>query len=315
MINKWKVDWAGHYCALVTPFTDKGELDEIALAQLVDLVIEEGLDGVVVSGHQGEFWLLSPEERRRVFDVAVKAARGRAVVIAGTTDASARQVIAHTRSAQEVGADGVMVLPPLHAKPGTVTDRDLVAHFERISSEGGMPVLVYNIPNWSDGINLTNLLPRLADIKNIVAVKQSSDRLDDLSQALHTVGDRLRVFSGLVAFRCVAAAAMGAVGVVGSAEVNVMGKEAVKLWRLSAAGNLEEARRIQSRAYTLVKGLQNFSLVGNSVASVKSAMRLCGRPGGYTRDPFLLPTPEQEQHIRKLLETLGLLPELPGVDG
>lgn len=303
----WRVHWGGNFCALATPFTREGLLDESALGQLVNLVIEEGLDGVVVAGHQGEFWLLSPEERARVFEVAVTAARGRAVVIGGATDARTSQVIAHARAARDAGANGVMVLPPLHAKPGTAADRDLVVYFERISAEGGMPILVYNLPNWSDGINLTGLLPQLADIENIVALKQSSDRLDDLSHALFSVGDRLRVFSGLAAFRSVAAAAMGAVGVVGSAEVNVMGREAVDLWRMAVKGDLEAARRTQARAYALVKGLNDSTLVGNSVASVKAAMRLRGRPGGYSRDPYLSPTPQQEQCIRELLQSLGLL--------
>ncbi len=299
---KHKVSWGGNFPALVTPFTAAGAVDVDRLAQLVDLVIGEGVSGIVVAGHQGEFWLLSDEERRMVFQVAVQAARGRVVVIAGTSDISAAAAVAQTMAAREAGADGALLLPPLHAD---ATGRDLLAFYERVSAEGGLPILVYNYPP-ATGVNLTPLLPELAGIANVVAVKQSSSDFSDLVHTLHHVGDRLRVFSGLAAYRGVAAVAMGVVGFVSSADVNVLGREAISLWDLAIAGDLERARQVQFRTFRLVSGLHDPRL-GNSYAAIKTAMNVLGRPGGATREPHQGTTPEEERHIRELLRGLGLL--------
>ena len=137
------VDWHGSFAVIVTPFAEDGAIDEKAYRQVVDLVIEAGCHGVISAGSTGEFFLMTNDERKRVFSIAVDQAGGRVPVIAGTSAIRTEDVVDLTRHAEDVGCAGTMLLPPIYIG---VSDREVIEFYTRVSGEGGLPIMLYNSP-------------------------------------------------------------------------------------------------------------------------------------------------------------------------
>jgi 4-hydroxy-tetrahydrodipicolinate synthase len=300
-MNNGKVDWKGSFVAVVTPFAADGAIDETRFIENLEMLIAEGVDGIVVSGCTGEAWSLAVEERLRLFQLAADTAAGRMPVIGGTGGIDTRKVGELSRAAVEAGCDGVMVLPPYYA---VINQREIIAHFRAVSAAAQAPVLLYNIPKRT-GINmLPELLAELAEIEWIVALKQSSNDFVELEQTLDAVGEQINVFAGHSAERGVAAVLMGCPGFVSSMESQIMGREAISMYQLAMAGDLAQARRVQMRALTLDKGMRT---TGTFPANLKTAMNLLGRPGGHARSPLLDLDEVETEKVREVLDGLSLL--------
>ncbi|MDP6604320.1 MAG: dihydrodipicolinate synthase family protein, partial [Rhodospirillales bacterium] len=170
-MDKSSVDWHGSWVALVTPFDGDGAIDEVGFARNVDLCIQGGVDGVLVSGCTGEFWALTDAERVRLFGLCVEAAAGRVPVIGGTGAIRTPDAIALSVAAKDAGCAGVMVMPPFFVKPSAA---DIVAHYEAISGAVDIPILLYNIPANNVNPLTPELVDRLADVESVVAIKESS---------------------------------------------------------------------------------------------------------------------------------------------
>jgi 4-hydroxy-tetrahydrodipicolinate synthase len=200
--------------------------------------------------------------------------------------------------------DGVMILPP--ARRVIATEREILAYYQSISDSVDMPILLYNIVN-RQGVDLKpELVSRLADIKNVAAIKESSDDYMRVLEDIRLAGDRIRVFSGHSACRGVPSIVMGAVGWVASTDPQIMGKEAIDMYAHTRSGDLEKARAIQYRCLALDDGLRG-GVCGSFPAFVKYAMNLRGRPGGFTRKPILSLSEEQQKHVQTVLKELELL--------
>lgn len=300
-MNDGKVDWKGNFTAVVTPFTEDGDIDETKFVDNIELLLSEGLHGVIVSGCTGESWSLEADERLRLFKLAVEAVKGRGPVIAGTGGIVTRKVMELSRAAKEAGVDGVMILPPYYAM---INDKEVVAHYQAVSDGARVPILLYNIPRRT-GINLTpDLCKRLADIEYVAAIKESSNDFIQVEATLAAVGDRITVFTGHSAERGMAAVIMGCPGYVSSMETQVMGREAIDLYELTAKGDLDAARRVQMRTLALDKAMRG---IGTFPANLKAAMNMLGRPGGYVRPPLLDLDEEQQARVRAVLADTGLL--------
>jgi 4-hydroxy-tetrahydrodipicolinate synthase len=301
-MNRNSVNWKGNFNAVVTPFTEDGAIDYDKFDRNLNLLMEEGIDGFVITGCTGEFWSLSNEERMDLHRRAVKLVNKRVPVICGTAAIRTSEVIALSRAAEKAGADGVMITPPYYALPQA---REILTHYQRISENTGLPVLLYTIPK-RQGVRVDHdLLQRLADVPNIVAIKQSESSFDEVSASVALVGDRIRIFAGHSATRGVPGILMGCDGYVSSVEPQIMGREAISMYRLASEGNVAEARRIQYRCIALDDAIHGG--VGTFPASLKAAMNLVGRPGGYPREPLLPPTAEQMKKLERVLGDLGLL--------
>ena len=302
-MNDGKVSWKGNYAAVVTPFKEDLSIDEEKFIENLELLVSEGLNGVVVSGCTGESWSLEADERLRLFKLAVEAMRGKDVpVIAGTGGIVTRKVIELSKAAKEVGVDGVMVLPPYYAIPNM---REVIAHYQAVSDQAKAPILLYNIPRRT-GINLTpEVCEQLADIEYVAAIKESSGDFIQVEATLAAVGDRITVFTGHSAERGAAAILMGCAGFVSSMESQIMGREAISLYGLAAKGDIEGARRVQMRTLALDRALR--AGVGTFPANLKTAMNLRGRPGGYVRPPLLDLNEQEQSKVRSVLAGLGLL--------
>ena len=300
-MNDGKVDWTGNFPAVITPFTNGGDIDEAMFLENIELLVSEGADGVIVSGSNGESWALEPDERLRLFGIAADLMKGRVPVIAGTGGIITCRVAELTIAAKEAGADGAMIMPPYYAM---VNRKEVVAHYKAVSDAARLPIMLYNTPA-ATGVNLTaDLCAELADIDYVVAVKQSVPDFVAFADTVDAVGDRIRVFTGSSGKRGLAAVAVGCVGFVSSEDPHVMGEEGIALWRLSASGEIDEARRLQARILKMKNAL---GPIGTAPAAMKTAMNILGRPGGHVRRPLLDLDVAETERVRGVLGELGLL--------
>ena len=297
-MGKNKVNWHGSLAVIVTPFSREGDIDEDAYRKVVELVIKAGCHGVISAGSTGEFFLLTHDERKRVFSVAVDQTAGRVPVIAGTSATRTEDVVDLTRYAAQAGCTGAMILPPVYIG---VDEGEVAEFYARISGEAGLPIMLYNGPR----AVRTHLTPRLAErlmkLDNVVAIKDSSLDIRQMNDLVRFCGDEIRVFVGLEDL-LLPAMAVGAVGAVAMVP-QVVGRMAVELYEAAAAGDMQRALRLHLkivRVYDLFK-------VGSGYVAIKESMNLLGKPGGYSRPPMRMFTEGQLAGLRKILEDVGLL--------
>lgn len=293
-----RVNWSGNICAVVTPFNLDGSLDERAFCENLELLISEGIDGFVIAGHTGESWALSDTERLRIFELAAETVGRRVPVIGGVSAIRTPDAVSLARGARERGLDGVMMTAPAYAMVG---DREVVAHTRAVAAVGS-PIMIYNIPRRVGRDLSPAFLKQLAEIPEVVAIKQSSPGFDDLAETVRLLGDQLRIFAGSSAERGLPAAAIGVHGFLSSVDPQALGREAISLWRLSTEGETAGARRVQNRCSKLLKGLKR---CGTDPAGLKAAMNYLGRPGGHPRLPILPLTPEEEGMVVALMKSLS----------
>ena len=235
----------GVLTALVTPFRD-GEIDETALRELVEAQIAAGVDGLVPCGSTGESATLSHAEHRRVVEIVVQANRGRVPIVAGTGSNNTREAVELTLHAKEAGADGALLISPYYNKP---TQEGLVAHYAEIARRTAFPLVLYNVP----GRTASNVLPptvaRLADLDQVVGIKEACGDLAQISEVVDRCPDDFDVLSGDDALT-LPMLAIGARGVI-STTSNVAPADMVALVRAFRAGDQNEARRRHLRLLPL----------------------------------------------------------------
>ena len=300
-MDKNSIDWQGPMPALVTPFDAKGHIDEAKFRQLIELCIQQGMTGLLVAGCTGEFWSMTSEERVQTFRICVDQARGRVPVIAGTGAIRTEDVIELSRSAKQVGCDGILVLPPYFLK---LSADDIVAHYQAVSDAVDLPLALYNIPG-NAGNDLTpQLVDRLANIRTVVAIKESSGNFNQLCKTIMTCRDRIRVFVGPSALFGASAVLMGAVGFIDTTP-NLCGAEFVSLYNAAADGDSETAQSLQMRAIRLRELLNGNGR--NYYASLKAAMNIVGLPGGWPRPPLRPIAGAQLEELRSGLQAIGIV--------
>ena len=282
---------------IITPFTRDGEIDEDGYRGVVDLVIEAGCHGLISAGSTGEFFLMTDDERRRVFSIAVDQAAGRIPVLAGTSATRTEDVVSLTRYAAEIGCDGAMVLPPIYIG---LDERETVEFYSRVAGESGLPIMLYNSPLAVMTELPARLVERLADIDNVVAIKDSSLDMQQMSDLVRLCGDEIRVFVGTEDL-LLPAVAMGAVGAVAMVP-QVVGNMAVELYEAAASGDLGLARELHKK---IARVYEIFN-VGSGYIAIKESMNMLGKPGGFSRPPLLPFTDEQRSELREILEDVGL---------
>ena len=281
--------------AIVTPFRPDGSLDLDGFRALARHLVDNGSDGLVVTGTTGESPTLTDDERFQLYAAALEEVGDRATVVAGTGTYDTRHSIHLTERAHELGVDAFLVVAPYYNKP---PQRGIVAHFEAVAAVTDKPVVVYNIP----GRVVINIEPetitRLAEIENVRAVKQAND---DLAQAKHIVETGLDLYAGdddlILPFL-----ELGGVGGV-CVHTHVVGpqvKELIRLWR---AGERDAARALDRE---LAPSIELLRVVGNPIA-IKAALNLLGHEVGGHRLPLVEATDEERAQVRDCLERLGLL--------
>lgn len=289
--------FAGVLTALVTPFRDCA-LDERALHEAIEFQIAAGVDGIVPCGSTGEAATLSHAEHRRVVEVAVAAARGRVQVLAGTGSNSTSEAIELTLHAKEAGADGALLISPYYNKP---TQDGVVAHYAEVARRTSFPLVVYNIP----GRTSSNLLPatiaRLAEVEQIVAVKESCGDINQIAHVIAAVPDAFAVLAG-DDWATLPMLALGGHGVISTAS-NVAPAEIVELVRAFRAGDLERARAIHFRLLPLLDVL----FCETNPIPVKAALAMRGAIQEELRLPLLRLSDACRGRLEAVLKELGLL--------
>ena len=287
----------GVFTALVTPFRD-GALDERSLHDLVELQIGSGVDGLVPCGSTGEAATLSHAEHRRVVEVVVAAARGRVQVLAGTGSNSTAEAVALTRHAKEAGADGALLISPYYNKP---MQQGIVAHYAEIARQTSFPLVVYNIPGRTASNVLPDTLARLAEIDQIVGVKEACGNLDQMAHVIAAVPDSFAVLSGDDSLT-LPLLAIGGAGVI-STTSNVVPSEMVELVRAFRAGDVERARALHYRLLPLFDAL----FLETNPIPVKAALALRGVILEELRLPLTRLSPANRERLQAAMKELGLL--------
>jgi len=288
--------------ALVTPFKRNSEVDEEALRRLIDFVVEKGVTGVVPCGTTGEFVNMTTEERMRVVEVTIDEVNGRVPVYAGTGDAGTKKAIELTEHAEDVGADAALVVSPFYFKP---TDKEIFEHYEEIADAVDLPIILYNIPQVTGVEILWWVVEGLAEIDNIVGIKDSSGSMPYMMALLEKVYGKISILCGHDEI-AVAALAAGADGLI-LASANLIPDLWLQLYDLVKAYNLEEACGLQRKVQTLARIITR---QGGGLA-VKAGLRMMGLEVGTARRPLMtggIFRYEDEELLRQHLEWLGKLP-------
>jgi 4-hydroxy-tetrahydrodipicolinate synthase len=287
----------GVLTALVTPFRD-GAVDERALEELVEAQVAAGVDGVVPCGSTGEAATLSHAEHRRVVEVVVAAARGRVQVLAGTGSNSTAEAVALTRHAKEAGADGALLISPYYNRP---TQEGIVAHYAEVARQTSFPLVVYNIPGRTASNVLPDTLARLAEIEQVVGVKEASGNLDQMAHVIAAVPDSFAVLSGDDSLT-LPLLAIGGRGVIATTS-NVAAAEMVELVRAFRAGDVERARAVHYRLLPLFDAL----FCETNPIPVKAALALRGQILEEIRLPLTRLSAKNRERLQLAMKEFGLL--------
>jgi 4-hydroxy-tetrahydrodipicolinate synthase len=287
----------GSITALITPFRDGG-VDEKAFRELVEWQIAEGSDGLVPCGTTGESPTLSHAEHMRVVELCVEAAAGRVPVIAGTGSNSTAEAILLTRHAKEAGADGALIVMPYYNKP---TQEGQYRHFRAIHDAVEIPIVIYNIPGRSVVDMSVETMARLAELPNIVGVK---DATQDLARPLAT---KLRIGNGFCQLSGEDATALPLLAQGGDGCISVTANVAPRLLaEMHAAwsrGNLSRAIEINERLFPLHQAL----FCETSPGPIKYAASLLGRCRADTRLPLCEIAESTKTRVRDAMVSVGLI--------
>ena len=288
----------GSLVAMVTPFRD-GEVDEATLAELVEFHVANGTDGLVPCGTTGESPTLSHGEHKRVIELVIKAARGRVPVVAGTGSNSTAEAITMTVHAARAGADGALLVSPYYNKP---TQQGLYEHFKAIAQAApDLPLIVYNIQGRT-AVNVeTETMARLAQIPNIVGVKEASGNLDQMTSVILACGPDFSVVSGDDSLT-LPLMAVGGRGVI-SVLANFLPREVAELTHAALDGDSKRARELHQRLFPICRAM----FIETNPIPVKEAMAMLGMIRAEWRLPMCPMTDANRERLRKVLLTAGIL--------
>jgi 4-hydroxy-tetrahydrodipicolinate synthase len=287
----------GSIVAIVTPFKD-GEVDEEGYRALIEFQIENGTNAIVPCGTTGESATLNMEEHRRVIDIAVEAVNKRVPVIAGTGGNSTSEAIELTRHAKEVGADASLQVTPYYNKP---TQEGLYQHFKAIAEAVALPQVLYNVPGRT-GLNmLPGTVARLAELSEVVAVKEASGSLAQMAEIIKLAGENITLLSGddNVTLPVLSLGGKGVVSVV----ANIAPKDTSDLVSAWEAGNVARAKEL---FYKLLPLCQAVFYETNPIP-VKTALGLMGKISGEMRLPLCQMASDNLEKLKTALQNYGLI--------
>ena len=289
--------FTGSIVAIVTPFKN-GRVDERALGELIEFQIAQGTTGIVPCGTTGESATLSHDEHNRVVAFTVEAVRRRVPVIAGSGSNCTEEAIGLTRHAKQAGADGALLITPYYNKP---TQEGLYRHYKAVAEAVDLPLVLYNIPSRTS----VNLLPatvsRLSAVRNIVAIKEGSASLQQVSDIIQACGDRMTVLSGDDPLT-LPMLAVGAKGVI-TVTANIAPKDMADMVASYVAGRFDDAKRLHYRLSPLFTAL----FLETNPIPVKTALAMMGRADGDLRLPLCPMSSDNREKLARALKDYGLI--------
>ncbi len=288
--------FAGLTVALVTPFVG-GEVDYQGLGLLVEWHVEQGTDCLAPVGTTGESPTLDHEEHERVIAAVIERARGRIKVMAGTGSNSTREAIRLTRSAQRSGATGALMVGPYYNKP---TQEGYYRHFAAVAEAVDLPIVLYNIPGRTGSNILPETVARLAELPNIVGIKEATGSLDQASQIAALCNLTLLSGDDSLTLPLMSIGGRGVVSVVG----NIVPRDMKALVAAFDAGRVQEALDWHRKLFPLCRDMLG---AATNPIPIKTAMKLLGRGNGELRLPMCSMDAAGEAKIRQTLVHYGLL--------
>jgi 4-hydroxy-tetrahydrodipicolinate synthase len=283
--------------ALVTPFDSTGALDEATFRRLVQRQISEGINFLVPCGTTGESPTLSREEHLRVVEITIEETQGKVPVLAGAGGYNTHEVIELARAAEKLGVDGVLSVTPYYNKP---TQEGLYQHYKALAEAISIPIVVYSVKGRT-GVNVApETLARLAQIPNIVGVKEASGDIGQMAEVIHLVPEDFLVLSGDDSIT-IPLVALGGKGIISVASNEIPGPM-TQIATLSLAGDFAAARVLQRRYFPLME----INFVESNPIPVKTAMGMMGLLEPVFRLPMVPPTAASREKIAAVLRSLEL---------
>lgn len=283
--------------AMITPMNKDCSVNYPAAVELAQKLGENGSDGVVLSGTTGESPTLSFEEKVKLFSTVTDALGGQMTIIAGTGSNNTQDSIALTKAAEKAGVDGIMLVTPYYNKP---SQEGLYQHFKTVAEQTSLPVMLYNVPGRT-GVNiLPETVARLAEIDNIVAIKEASGNLEQVSVLKTMVPEDFLIYSGDDALT-LPILAVGGAGVVSVAS-HLVGREIKSMISAFLAGRVGDALEIHLKLMPLFKAM----FITTNPVPVKRALESVGVDTGPLRLPLVDLTEQEAQKIKEVLFSVGL---------
>lgn len=297
------VAWQGIYPALLTPFTAEDTIDYPLFQKNLDAQLAAGVDGVIICGSLGEASTLTKEEKAEFLTYTVKAVNGKVPVIINVAEQITSVAIAMAQEAEQLGADGIMLLPPLKYK---ADDEEVVTYFQAIASAIKIPILIYNNPvDYGIKVSL-DMFEALAPYENIQAVKESTRDLANVTNMINKFGNRFKILGGVdtISLECLV---LGADGLVAGL-VDAFPEETVAIYRLVKAKKYDEALAI----YRWFMPLLELDIHPKLVQYIKMAATAVGIGSEYVRAPRLMVKGAERERVMKIInDALANRPQLP----
>jgi 4-hydroxy-tetrahydrodipicolinate synthase len=284
--------------AIVTPFARDGRVDEGALRALVDWQIEEGIHFLVPCGSTGEAATMTPEEHRRVVEITVEQVAGRVPVVAGAGSNDTQKAVALSKEMAAIGATHLLHVSPMYNKP---PQRGIVEHFRAVSAATSLPVVVYNVPGRTGSNIEARTTLALAALPNVVAVKEASGNLTQITDILRGRGADFAVLSGddELTLPIMALGGDGVISVISNATPRLM----AALCDAAARGAFDEAREIHMKLIAWMRA----AFVESNPVPVKAAMAALGKCENVLRLPLVPLAPDHRSTVEDALRAAGAL--------
>ncbi|NHJ13331.1 MAG: 4-hydroxy-tetrahydrodipicolinate synthase [Candidatus Thorarchaeota archaeon] len=290
--------------ALVTPFTKDGDIIEDGFKQVIDYSIGKGATGVVPAGTTGEFSYMRTEERKKLFKLTVEFVDGRVPIVAGTGQHSTRATVALTKYAADTGCDAALVISPYYLRP---SDKGYYEHYETVARKADLPIILYNIPQCTLGVLNSNIVEDLADIDNIVGIKDSGGNIGHTLELIQKLKGKIPVLIGHDECFLSAIAAGASAAILASG--NIIPHIWLEIMEKVKQGDVQGASELQLKVQTLARIVTR----NGGAPPVKAALRMMGINAGRCRMPLNSGgtlTRELKEEIRLELENLGIIAAL-----
>lgn len=304
-MNRNDVEWTGYIPAITTPFSRDGDLDTTALGGQLHWLMEQRMHGVILAGTSGEWFSMNTDERAKLFSEASRVVDGEFWLIGGCNAFTQKEAITHVRAAEAAKLDGILVTPPPYMVPNR---REIVKFYQDISDATDMPMCVYNWPRGCIVDLDVDTLSELAEIENVVAIKNSTGNFAGFLNGLYALESQVRYFGTPTSPLGVDLASLGhGDGLMGSGAP--LGSDHPDFWRAIDAGDTARALELGARDRVIMESwfLPDYGVqFGNQQAIMKTALRLQGVSAGYVREPLLELTDAEVARIRHTLEKLDI---------
>lgn len=284
--------------AMVTPFNADYSVNYSEVANLAKYLVNNGSDGLVVAGSTGEAATLATDEKLKLFKVVLEAVGDKATVIAGTGSNDTRASIELTKEAEKIGVHGAMLVGPYYNKP---PQEGYYQHFKAIADSTTLPLIVYNVPGRTASNMLPTTIARLAEIENIVAVKEASGSLDQVSEIIRTTPNDFWVYSGDDGLT-LPILSVGGCGVI-SVAAHVVGNRMQEMITAFLAGDLNKAQALHLELMPFFKVI----FVTTNPIPIKKAVNILGINAGPVRLPLVSPTASEEEQLKNVMQAIGAL--------